>query len=275
MRHKRLAGVVSLAVATVLPVAGPAHPPPPRTETPTGRTVVTARPVTDQVDTSQATRDADDDAIAAQCAGVPAWDASVWYEVTASDTGALVADFSQSSYSAGGFVVTGAPGSFSLVACAPLGVVWPTTAGETYFLVVFDDQGDGGGNGGVLNLTIDTAPPPPTIDVTVDPTGSFNPTTGAATVTGTVTCSGDAEFAFFEVQLSQTVGRFIIRGFSGTDVTCDGATRPWSLMVMGDNGKFGGGKALNVTFALACGAFLCGEDFDETEVRLKAGGGKA
>ena len=41
-------------------------------------------------------------------------------------------------------------------------------------ILVFDDQLDGGGNGGVLNITIDVAPPAPTIDVTVNPVGEFH-----------------------------------------------------------------------------------------------------
>jgi hypothetical protein len=270
MAHTRLAGVATLVIAMVFTVAGPAQAAPPDNDTHGGATVVDVLnlPFTDQVDTTEATSDADDDAIAAQCAGVPAWDASVWYQITAAESGALAADFSASSYSAGGFVVTGSPGSFILVTCGPGAVAWPTVAGETYSLVVFDDQGDGGGNGGVLNLTIDIAPPPPEIDVTVNTKGTFNPRTGEATISGTVTCSGDAQFAFLDVELSQTVGRLIVRGFSGTNVTCDGATRPWSLLIRGENGTFGGGKALSVTVAVACGPFLCGEDFNETMVRL-------
>lgn len=272
MSRIRTAAVAALALATILGTAGPALAAPPGNDTYTGSTVVDALPFTDQVDTTQATTDADDDALASQCEGVPAWDATVWYQVTPDEDTTLVADFSGASYSAGGFVATGSPGSWTLVTCGPVGVVWGATAGVTYSLVVFDDQTDGAGTGGVLNLTVDTAPPPPAIDITVNPTGTFNPKTGSATLTGTVTCTGESEFAFFELQLSQAVGRFIIRGFTGSDVTCDGTTRPWTLEVLGDNGKFSGGKAVNVAFAFACGRFLCGEDFEETKVTLKGGG---
>lgn len=271
MGRIRIAGVAALALTTLLGAAGPAFAAPPVNDTYSGRTVVTALPFTDQIDTTEATRDADDDALASQCAGVPAWDATVWYEVTPTQDAFLVADFSESSYSAGGFVATGGPGNWTLVTCAPFGVIWEATAGVSYSLVVFDDQGDGAGTGGVLNLTIDTAPPPPLIDITVNPTGTFNSRTGSATLTGTVTCTGDSAFAFFEVHLSQAVGRFIIRGYGGSGVTCDGTTRPWSVEVFGDNGKFSGGKAINVAIAVACGEFLCGEDFEETRVTLKGG----
>ena len=72
---------------------------------------------------------------------------------------------------------------------------------------------------------------------------------------------------------SQSVGRFIIQGFGEFfDVgTCDGASRSWSAEVVGQNGKFGGGKALTVTFAIACGAFECAQGFAEQSVQLKGG----
>lgn len=175
------------------------------------------------------------------------------------------------SYPAGLTVATGGPGNWTLVRCGSGAVAWPVSAGQTYALVAFDPQEDGSGNGGVLNITIDVVPPPPTIGVTANPTATFNTKTGAATVSGSVTCSGAADFAFLEVQLSQSVGRFIIRGFGGTDVTCDGIARPWSLQVLGDNGKFAGGKALSVRFATASGAFDCRVDFQERIIQLKGG----
>lgn len=271
MRRTRIAGMAALIFTTIVATGGPAFAAAPGNDTYPGRTVVGALPFTDQVDTTAATRDADDAAIGAQCAGVPAFDASVWYQVTATSNAGLAADVSASNYSAGVFVATGGPGNWTLVACAPGAVGWATTAGQTYSVIAFDDQMDGGGNGGVLKITIDLIPPPPTINVTVNPTGVFNAKTGSATVSGNVTCTGASQFAFLDVQLSQSVGRFIIRGFGGTNVTCDGATRPWSVQVLGDNGTFAGGKALSVTFAVACGAFDCGVDFQERIIQLKGG----
>ncbi len=258
-------------LAAIVATGGPAFAAAPGNDTYPGRTIVGAIPFTDQIDTTGATSDADDAEIAAQCLGVPAFDASVWYEVTATSDAGLAADVSASNYSAGVFVATGGPGSWTMVACAPGAVGWATTTGQTYSVIAFDDQTDGTGNGGVLQITIDVIPPPPTIDVTVNSTGVVNTRTGAVTVSGSVTCTGESQFAFLEVQLSQNVGRFIIRGFGGTDVICDGATRPWSMQVLGDNGKFAGGKALSVTFAVACGAFDCGVDFEERIIQLKGG----
>ena len=271
MRRTRIAGVAALVLTTIVATGGPAFAAAPGNDAYPGSTLVATTPFTDSLNTLEATSDLQDAALQAQC-GAPAVEASVWYTLTpTADTG-LVADVSSSSYTAGVAVATGSPGNWQVVACGPGATGWAASAGQTYSVIAFDDQ-PSAGNGGTLNITIDVAPPPPTIGVTVNPTGTFNTKTGAATVSGTVTCSGAADFAFMEVQLSQSVGRFIVRGFGGIEVTCDGLTRPWSLPVLGDNGTFAGGKALSATFATACGAFNCGIDFQESSIQLK--GGKA
>lgn len=268
MRLARRAVLAALVLTTVVVTpASPAFAAPPGNDTLGGRTVVGAIPFSETLDTSEATTDADDAELNANC-GAPATDASVWYEFTAASDSGMVVDISQSDYTAGAIIATGGPGSWFVEACAPGAVGWFATAGTTYTILAFDDQFDGGGNGGMLNITIDTAPPPPTIDVTVSPRGRFDSKTGSAFISGTVTCEGQADFAFLEAQLSQRVGRFIIRGFGFSDVTCDGATRPWSLEIVGDNGRFAGGKAASVTFAVACGVFDCGVDFEEHVVQL-------
>jgi hypothetical protein len=262
----RYAAVAALVIATVVNAGGSAYAAAPSNDTYSGRVVVGALPYSATVDTTEATTDADDAELNANC-GAPATDASVWYQLTAPTDGGLVADMSTSSYPAGAIVATGGPGAWNVVACAPGAVGWSAIAGETYTILVFDDQSDGAGNGGTLNLRIEVAPPPPSIDVTVDPTARFT-RTGSAIVTGTVICDSTAVFAFLDTELSQTVGRFVVRGFSTTDITCDGTTRPWSVEIIADNGTFAGGKAASVTFAVACGTFECGVDFEERVVRL-------
>lgn len=106
--------------------------------------------------------------------------------------------------------------------------------------------------------------------MTVDPVGRFNAATGAATISGTVTCTGDAEFSFIDVFVRQRVGRIYINGYGFLEgFACDGTTQPWSAEVFGDNGVFRGGKALSVTFAVACGIYQCGIDYQEHIVQLK------
>jgi hypothetical protein len=102
--------------------------------------------------------------------------------------------------------------------------------------------------------------------------GHFNNLTGSATITGTVTCTGDAVYTAINVQLTQTVGRFTISGSGGglDAFVCDGTTQAWSVEVFGFSGLFKGGRAASVTDAVACGEFSCGFDTEERIVMLRA-----
>jgi hypothetical protein len=255
----------SLAFATTALAAAPGN------DTYAGRVTVGVLPFSDSLDTTEATSDADDAEANANC-GAPATDASVWYEFTApADTNILV-DVSASDYSAGVIVVSGSPGSFVLQGCGPGAVGFFASSGEPYAILAFDDQLDGAGNGGTLEITVDVAPPPPTVDVTVDPVGSFDKFTGSATISGTFSCTGDAVFTEIDVQLTQSVGRFTITGFGAIfdeAPVCDGSIQAWSVEVFGSNGTFKGGHSVAVTFAFACGTFECGFDEDQTIVKLR------
>ena len=268
---KRLAILTSLLMVLSLALATPVLAAPPTNDTYAGRDAI-ALGDSLSVDTTEATTDADDTEMNAIC-GAPAMDASVWYEFTAAADGFVGVDVSASTYSAGVFVATGAPGSFEVLACAPGATAFEAVAGVTYAILAIDDQSDGGGNGGTLELQVAELPPPPEVDITVDRTARFSSVTGAATFSGTVTCTGeDAEFTFIELSARQRVGRFFVDGFGFIEgFTCDGTTQTWSAEVVGFNGTFKGGKATSVTFAVACGPFLCGEDFEEHVVQLKGG----
>ncbi|TDO35164.1 hypothetical protein EV643_12450 [Kribbella sp. VKM Ac-2527] len=268
MRHLRSAVLSALVLGTLITSAGTALAAAPGNDTYGGRTVVGAVPFTDSLDTTEATTDSDDTDINANC-GAPANDASVWYEFTPGADDGIAVDVSSSTYSAGAIVATGSPGNWSLVACGPGAVAWMATAGTTYTVLVFDDQLDGGGNGGTLNLTIGVIPPPPTVDITVNRFAQFNSRTGTATVSGSAICTGEPDFTAVETTLSQQVGRFTVRGIGFSDILCDGTPRLWSVEVLPDNGKFAGGKAASVTFAFACGPFECGIDFEERIVQLR------
>jgi hypothetical protein len=267
MRHLRRAAVAVLVLATLVMSEGTALAVAPGNDMYGGRTLVGATPFTDSLDTTEATTDSNDSDLNVVC-GAPATAASVWYEVTAAADGGLAADASSSTYSAGVMVATGSPGNWSLVACGPGAVGWTATAGTTYAILVFDDQVDGAGNGGTLNLTIDVIPPPPIADITVNRFAAFNSSTGWATVSGTLVCTG-AEFALVETSLSQRVGRFTIHGSGFSDLVCDGTPHTWSAVVLPENGKFAGGKAATVAFAVACGSFQCGIGYVERTVQLR------
>lgn len=250
----------------------PAQAAPPSNDTFGGSIVIGSMPFTTTTDTSEATTDADDANANATC-GAPATDASVWYSITPPTDGGLLIDVSRSSYTAGVLVVTGTPGAFQIVACGPGVVGFPAAAGTAYHLLVIDDQTDNSGNGGTLVMTVDAAPPPPAIDVTVEPVAAFNSRTGAATVNGTVNCSGVVDFAFLDVELRQPVGRGEVVGFGSTDVACDGVDHAWSVDVYPAYGrKFAGGKGASVTFAVACGPFDCSVDYEEHRVQLSRRG---
>ena len=269
MRHVRRAALAALVLTTLIASAGTAQAVAPGNDLYGGRTVIGAIPFTTSLDTTEATTDANDAEVNTTDCGAPATDASVWYEFTATADSFLAADVSASTYSAGVIVATGSPGSFTLVTCGPGAVAWSAAAGTTYSILAFDDQLDGGGNGGTLELTVDVVPPPPLVDITVNKFASFNSKTSSATVSGTATCTGDPDFTVVEVAMTQQIGRFTLRGFGGAEIQCDGLVRPWSVVIAAENGKFSGGKAATLTFAISCGRFDCGTDFEEHTVQLR------
>lgn len=268
---KRLAILISVLMTFSLSLATPVLAVAPSNDVYAGREAIAVGDSL-SVDTSEATTDDDDAEMNAFC-GAPAMDASVWYELTATSDGWIVIDVSESTYSAGVFVATGSPGSFEVLACAPGATAFEAFTGVTYAILAIDDQQDGGGNGGTLEIQVAELPPPPQVDLTVDKFGQFNAATGSATISGTVTCTGGpAQFSFIEVFVRQTVGRFFVDGFGFIEgFTCDGTTQEWSAEVFGFNGTFRGGKALSVSFGVACGDFLCGVDFEERVVQLRGG----
>jgi hypothetical protein len=262
---KRLTTPLCLAALLTAMLATPALAAPPSNDTYAGRISIGTIPFSTTLDTSEATTDAVD--VEINVCGAPAMDASVWYELTGA-AGPILVDVSGSDYSAGVFVATGGPGAFDVVACGPGAVAFDAAPSETYAIVAIDDQQDGGGNGGMLSLELDVAPPPPTVDLTVDPVAQFNSQTGGATVTGTVTCSG-GDSGFIDLQLQQRVGRFLVRGFGFTEFVCDGTTQAWSAEVFADTGLFKGGRAASVVFAVSCNAFACTEDVEEVTIKLR------
>lgn len=227
----------------------------------------------ESLDTSEATTDADDAAVNTHC-GAPATDASVWYAYTPASDGGAIVDVSSSSYSAGVIVATGSPGSLHLVTCGPRAVAFTANANTTYYVLAFDDQLDGAGNGGALRISLNETPPPPTIDVTVDPTGTVNAKTGSAAISGTISCL-NAQFVDVQTTLQQRVGaRATITGFGGffADASmCTGTPQPWTSEVLPQNGKFAGGKTASFTFSFGCGMFECAFGYVEQQVKLRGG----
>ena len=129
------------------------------------------------LDTTDATTDSDDAQLNADC-GAPATDASVWYVLEGADVGVAV-DVSQSDYSAGVLVGVGTQGNLEIVTCGSGAVAFFAAAGTTYYVLAFDDQEDGRGNGGSLNISFSDIPPPPTIDIALNRFGRVDSHTGS------------------------------------------------------------------------------------------------
>ena len=271
MSRKLFRPFASLVLVLVITfaAAGPALAAPPANDTFGGATLVTTG-FSELIDTTEATTDADDAQLNSSC-GAPATDASVWYALEGSDSGVVV-DVSQSDYTAGVAVGVGTQGNLQLVTCGPGAVAFFAAAGETYYVLAFDDQLDGVGSGGNLSISFNEIPPPPTVDITVNRFGTVNSQTGVATISGMYTCT-DGDFIDVFVDARQNVGRFAILGTGGffDFGTCDGTAHTWSADVFPQNGKFKGGKALTLTFAFSCGAFECGAGFAEQTVQLRGG----
>ncbi|MBW3645024.1 MAG: hypothetical protein KY441_05910 [Actinobacteria bacterium] len=233
--------------------------------------VVEPLPFTDSISTIDATPTADDP----HCAGTGA---TVWYSYTPSADSFIEANTFGSDYDTTLSVYTGDRGALSQIACnddaqgLQSSVTWEAVAGTTYHLMAGSYFGGPGGN---LSFTVQQGeappppPPPPTpleIDVIVDETGSVDPRTGVATISGTVTCS-EPTFVWFSGELRQRVGRQVISGSFSDFVECDGET-PWSATVEGD-GIFAGGRAQVRTDAFGCSWTSCDDDQTTADIRLR------
>ncbi|HZM84569.1 MAG TPA: hypothetical protein VFC19_53290 [Candidatus Limnocylindrales bacterium] len=270
MRLTRMASAFITAGLVFFTTATPALAAPPANDTFGNAIAITSLPFSASLDTREATTDAIDEEANTNC-GAPATAATVWYTYTAPADDAILLDMSGTNYSGGFLVATGAPGDFTLIGCGPRAVAVPIEAGVTYHIMVLDD--DDTANGGDLTFTVRQAPPPPEVTLAVNPTGSHDPATGSATVSGTLACVGEVEFSLIIGELHQRVGRGEVVGANAMEVTCDGVARPWSLTIEPQFGtKFAGGKAASFTFGVACGPVFCHEGFVERTVQLKRNG---
>jgi hypothetical protein len=261
-------GLVATMATMVVIGAAPASAAVPSNDTITGATAITTLPFEDVVDTTEATTDAEDAAINLNC-GAPATNGSVWYKLTAGTSPAYVVDVSKSDFTAGVIVATGTPGSLSIVACGPQTVGFEAIQGETYYIMGFSDNPNV--VGGQLTLGVRESGPPPKVSMTVADTGRVAKS-GVATLTGTYTCIGDADFLVLDGTLQQEQkGGVQVRGnFEAAGLTC-GGTADWSVQVTPESGKFVRGLAATIGFTGACNAVGC-NTYDTLEVvRLRSG----
>ena len=262
----RIGAIGLLTAGMLVGFASPVAAAAPSNDTIAGATVVTQLPFSDTVDTTEATTDADEQAAAQPCVdiGAPAIENAVWYTGTASESLTVGVDVTASSYSAGIAVFDGSPSAATFVTCGPGMVAGPVSAGQTFYLMVFGDIP--GSLGGTLEISVFEAVMPD-VALTVDPIAHFDARSGAATVSGTASCSG-SDFASVSGRLRQSVGRFVIDGFFFVGIPCDGTTQTWTADVIPLSGKFAGGHASVEVSAFACGPAGCDQAFVQQPVRL-------
>lgn len=258
-RTSLTAFVVVTLLLTLAPAVALAAPP--ANDAFANRTVITSLPYTDTLDMTEATSDPTDPD---SCGGpdLP----TVWYEFTPATDLLLFVSTEGSEFTNGIMVYVGDPAdpaNLERIYCDFPSVGIPVDAGTTYYLMitpVYPDEPVG-----TLVVTAEEAPPPPYIDLALDPSSSVDPKTGVATISGTITCSSPAGASIY-VDLRQRVGRMFIDGFGSTYVDCDGTT-PFSVSVSGYNGLLTAGKAEVSAFAEAC-TFFCSYDEAFATVRL-------
>jgi hypothetical protein len=235
----------------------------PSNDLPAGAIAITSVPTSIALDTTEATVTTDN----VGCGSDGTDQATVWYTLTLAQATRVAVDASASSYAVGINLFAGSASADNLVDCLEQTLVFDADAGTTYYLMFADIDGDA--NGGQLNFSLDVAPPPIEVDVTVDGTAKVNAKTGEALVGGTITCSTQTSDAFVDVELRQPVGRFTIHGFGGAQAECGPTPTQWWASITGENGKFSAGKATVVANAFACDAFGCGDASLTASVRLR------
>ena len=235
----------ALAVATVVAVtvavgAVPALAASPRNDTEAGAVVVNAVPFTHTVDTSEATRDGPT---------ICSRRASVFYRFTPTEDLHVQVDLLGSDFdTALGIYTRDAAGKVERVGCnhyrfgGTAGLRVRAVAGTTYFLMASSDYGSGGN----LVLTV-TEVSDQALEYTVEVTsqGTVDPSTGIATISGTVTCN-ERSFVYEEGTLRQLRnGIFVARGGWYAYTWCIPETpTPWTIEIDTDTSVvFGSGPA--------------------------------
>lgn len=262
-RRARLAALfVGLVLVGTVP--GLALAAAPANDLPAGAIAYTALPITIAQDTTEATVSTDD----VGCGAGGLDQATVWYTLTLGAATTVLVDARSSDYEVGVNVFEGSADANNIVTCVGGAAEFDAGAGTTYYVMFADTDGDAT-NGGQLNVSIDVAPPPIEVSLTVDATGKVNPKTGEATISGTLTCDHPAESSDVEVNLRQPLGQFTIHGFGFDSPGCGPTPTAWFAAIVGDNGKFAPGKATADVSAFACDELTCDDASVTASVRLR------
>ena len=163
---------------------------------------------------------------------------TVWFAFTPTLNMRIEANTFGSNYDTTLSVYTGSRGSLTQLACnddsgsssgfLQSRIRFDAVAGTTYYFMVSSFSFFPVSNANlVFNLL--PAPPPLSITPSVFQFGSVDPSTGAATISGSVSCSQLA-FVTISGQLKQTHGSSSTFGFFSVFVPCNGTT-PWSASI--------------------------------------------
>jgi hypothetical protein len=241
--RRRFAAGAALAIALVLVASSPAAAAPPDNDDFDAAVLITAIPAAETADTTEATV-ADDDPT---CVGLDTH--TVWYDLLLAEETEVVFDTFGSDYDTTLSVFTGERGNLEFVDCnddsgsLQSRVRFTAAAGVTYHLMVgsfFDSPG------GHLELHGAVLPPPVTITVTLDPSGTVT-SSGAAVIHGTLTCSRPVTLTVTGTLREQN-GKRVTVGSYRTSVDCTGSTS-WQATVLGETGIYKRGTATGVAVA--------------------------
>jgi hypothetical protein len=223
---------------------------------------VSAFPFRATLDTTAATTDAVDTQANASC-GAPATGNSVWYKFTPGPNHHnIFVDASASDYNAGVLIARGTPGALTTVSCGPFFVSANLTPGTTYYIMIFDAVG---GGGGTLRLHIDDAP---SIALHVRERTLIDPH-GVVHLTGTYSCTHARSLHVFGTLIEIVGDKVPVGDFDTLGVPapiCNGLLHPWTGLVLAPNtSPFAPGNAAAFTHARACGDVACTQ-VDRTSV---------
>lgn len=210
-------------------------PPPPPNDDFNNAIHIAAIPYTASFDATNATTAPDDPF----CYGA---NQTLWFAYTPNTNIRLEANTFGSNYDTTLSVYTGTRGALSQTACnddsngtVQSRVRFDAAAGTTYYFMVSSLYPVTGAN---LVFNLLQAPPPFSFSPVVSQFGSVEPANGAATISGTVTCSQPA-YVYISAELKQVRGGVPIDGNFFTAVACDGTT-PWSVAVQTQTSLFHG-----------------------------------
>ena len=244
MKLRLIITTAIVGAALALPGPSSAWAQAPANDTFEQATVISSLPFSQVLDTTQATVDSTDVEALAACGltGNITGAATVWYEYTPPVDQSLLITTAGTSYvfETGVAVLTGSPGNLSAVTCFGFNGGFLATAGVTYHILVADIAAGGiGGTGGTLHLSVET----PGVGLNVDRFGRFDPKTGVATVTGTFACPNTSGLVgSIGGELSQRTNDRVV-GPNIDNISCTGATQPWSMTFTPSGGNFTGGPA--------------------------------